>query len=62
MAKVQCYGFHEYGQYKIDCTKLKKDNKKIVREEVHIIEELEEAEKKKSKNEEVRYINKWYSM
>ena len=37
-----------------DCPKLKKDNNKIGREEAHIGEEVEEAEKKKTKKEEVR--------
>jgi len=47
--KVQCYGCHEYGHYKRDCLNLKTDNNKRRREETHIIEEVEEAEKKKSK-------------
>ena len=51
MAKIQCYGCQEYGHYKIDCPKLKKDNNKRRREEAHITEEVEEAEKKKSKEE-----------
>ena len=44
MAKIQCYGFQEYGHYKRDCPKLKKDNKKRGREEAHINEEVEEVE------------------
>ena len=54
MSKIQCYGRQEYGHYKRDCPKLKKDNNKRGREEAHIIEEVEEAEKKKSKKEEVK--------
>jgi hypothetical protein len=54
MAKIQCYGCQEYGHYKRDCPKLKKDNNKRGREEAHITEEVEEAEKKKSKKEEVK--------
>lgn len=54
MAKVRCYGCQEYGHYKRDCPKLKKDNNKRGREEAHITEEVEEAEKKKSKKEEVK--------
>ena len=40
--------------YKRDCPKLKKDNNKRGREEAHITEEVEDAEKKKSKKEEVK--------
>jgi len=50
MAKVQFYGCQEYGHYKSDYTKLKKE-KTRGREEGHITEEVEEAEKKKSKEE-----------
>lgn len=53
MSKIQCYGCQEYGHYKRDCPKVKQDNK-IGREEAHIAKEVEEAEKKKSKKEEVR--------
>lgn len=52
MSKIQCYGCQEYGNFKIDCPKLKKDNKKrkeII--EAHIIEEVEELDEKKSKKE-----------
>ena len=49
MAKIQCYGCQEYGHYMRDYPKLKKDNKKIRREEAHITEEVEEAKNKKSK-------------
>lgn len=54
MAKVQCYGCQEYGHYKRDYPKLKKDHNKRGREEAHIIEEVEDAEKRKS--EEVKYL------
>ena len=53
MAKVQCYGCQEYGHYKRDCPKVKKDNKRG-REEAHIAKEVEEVEKKRPKKEEVR--------
>lgn len=46
MDKVQRYGCHEYGNYKRECIYLNKDNKKRGREEAHITEEVEEAEKK----------------
>jgi len=51
MAKIQCYGCQEYGHYRRNCLKLKKDNNKRGREEAHITKEVEEAEKKKSKEE-----------
>ena len=54
MAKSQCYGCQEYGNYKRDCPKIKKD--KRGKKEAQIIEKVEEIEKKKSKNEEVRDI------
>lgn len=53
MSKVQCYGCHEYGHYKRNCAKFKKDNNKR-REEAHIIEEVEEDKKKKPKNDKVK--------
>lgn len=56
MAKVQCYGCQEYGHYKRDSPKLKKDSNKRGREEAHFTEEVEEAEKKKSKKEEAKYL------
>jgi len=54
IAKIQRYGCHEYGHYKNP--KLKKDNKKRIRES-HITEEVEEAENMKSKKEEVIYLH-----
>ena len=56
MVKFQCYGCQEYGHYKRGCPKLKKDNNKRGREEAHINEEIEKAEKKKSKKEELKYL------
>eukprot|EP00253_Pinus_taeda_P014626 PITA_14626 len=46
----------EYGHYKRDCPKLKKDNNKRGREDAHITKEVEETKKKKSKKEEVKEI------
>ena len=54
MAKVQCYGCQEYGHYRRDCLKLKRDNNKRNKEEAHIIEEVEEPDTMKPKKEEVR--------
>lgn len=56
VAKVQCYGYQEYGHYKRDCAKFKKENNKRGREETYITKEVEEVEKKKSKKEEVKDI------
>ena len=53
MAKIQCYGCQEYGHYRRDFAKLKKDYNKRGREATHITEEEKEVEKKKSKKEEV---------
>ena len=55
-AKIQCYGCQEYGHYKRDCPKIKKGNNKREREEVHITEAVEEAENKKYKKKEVKYL------
>lgn len=49
MAKVQCFGYQEYGHYRRDCPKIKKNNKN--KEEAHITEEVEELETKKPKEE-----------
>lgn len=56
MSKVQCYGFHKYGHYERVFPNLKKEKNKRGREEAHITEEVEEAEKKKFKKEEVKYL------
>ena len=39
------------------CPKIKKDNNKRGREEAHVTKEVEQAEKKKSKIEEVRDLS-----
>lgn len=44
MSKIQCYECNEYGHFKRNCPKLKKDNKKRKekkKNEAHIIEEVE---------------------
>ena len=51
MLEIQCYGCHEYGHYKRNCLNLKKDNKRKEKNEAYIIEEVDEPEKKKSKEE-----------
>ena len=51
MSKIQCYGCREYGHYKRNCPKLKKDNKSKERIEAHITEEVDEPNEKKSKKE-----------
>ena len=56
MAKIQCYGWHEYGKYRRYCTKLKKDDNKRNKDKEHITEEMEEPEMKKLKKEKVRYL------
>ena len=40
MAKIQCYGCQEYGHYKRDCFKLKKDITKEEEKKVHITKEV----------------------
>lgn len=41
MSKIQCYECNEYGNFKRNCPKLKKDNKKRSdRNEAHITEEV----------------------
>ena len=52
MSKIQCYGCQEYGHYKRNCPKLKKDNNnKIKREEAHITQEVKEEGKKQKKED-----------
>ena len=52
MSKVQWFGYQEYGHYKRDCPKLKKDNhNKRKREEVHITQEVKEEDKKQRKED-----------
>jgi len=36
MSKIQCFGCQEYGHYKRDCHKFKKDNNMRKREEAHV--------------------------
>ena len=51
MPKIQCYECNEYGHFKRNCPKLKKDNKKrMERNEAHVTEEVE-SEKRKTKEE-----------
>jgi len=50
MYKIQCYECQEYGHYKRNCPKLKKDdNNKRKREETHMTQEVKEEEKKQKK-------------
>jgi len=51
MSKVQCFGYQEYGHYKRDCPKLKKDNNKRKKEEAHMTQEVKEEDKKKKKED-----------
>jgi len=52
MSKIQCYECREYGHFKRDCPKLKKENKKRKeRIEADIIEEVEDLDEKKHKKE-----------
>ena len=54
MSKIQCYECNEYGHFKRNCSKLKKENKKgKERNEAHVTKEVEELDKKKSNKEEV---------
>jgi len=45
MSKVQCFGCHEYGNYKADCTKKPKNKKRKERFEA-LTDEDEEPSKK----------------
>ena len=51
MSKIQCFGCQEYGHYKRNCPKLKKDNNKRKREEAHITQEMKEEGKKQKKGD-----------
>ena len=42
ISKIQYYGFHEYGNYKINSVTVNKERNKRKREEAHITEEVEE--------------------
>ena len=47
MSKIQCFGCQEYGHYKRNCPKLKKDNNnKRKRKEAHMTQEVKEEDKK----------------
>ena len=50
--KARCFGCNNFGHYKRDCPRLRKDKRK--KEEAHI---KEEPDKKKSKKEEARDLN-----
>ena len=51
MSKIQCFGCQEYGHYKRNCPKLKKDNNKRKGEEAHMTQEVKEEEKKQKKED-----------
>src|ERR1700733_2562132 len=52
MSKVQRFGCQEYGRYKRDCPKLKKDkNNKRKREEARVTQEVKEDDKKQKKED-----------
>ena len=54
MSKVQRFGCQEYGRYKRDCPKLKKDNNnKRKREEARVTQEVKEDDKKQKKEDPV---------
>ena len=55
MSKVERFGCQEYGCYKRDCPKLKKDNNnKRKREEAHVTQEVKEDDKKQKKEDPPR--------
>lgn len=49
MAKVRCYGYHNFGHYKKDCS-----NRKRGREDDYSTKEVKELETKKGKKEEAK--------
>jgi len=52
MSKIQCYGRQEYGHYKRNFPKLKKDkNNKRKRDEAHVTQENKEEDKKQKKED-----------
>ena len=52
MSKIQSYGCQEYGHYKRNYPKLKKDiNNRRKREEAHMTQEVKEEEKKQKKED-----------
>lgn len=52
MPKIPFYGCHEYGHYKRNCPKLKKDNNnKRKRVEDHMTQEVKEEERKQKKED-----------
>ena len=51
MSKVQCFGCQEYGHYKRDFPKFKKEKNKRKWEEAHITQEVKEEEKQQKKED-----------
>jgi len=63
MSKIQRYGCQEYGQYKRNCPKLKKDNNnKRKREEAHMTQEVKEEEKKQKKEDPPDLYYDWVKL
>ena len=57
MYKNKCYECNEHGNFKRNCPKIKKENKNIKeRNKSHVTEEVEEPEKKNSKNGELKNL------
>ena len=53
MSKIQYYECNEYGHFKRNCPKLKKDNNnKRKREEARVTQEVKEDDKKHSKEDD----------